>query len=307
VRLWWLPLAALFVAPVTGAAAQESPLPTLGPHRFVPATRIEDPFLNGYVQTTVALGAAANTSTPTFTLPDSTVVQAAPAENFYFSLGFAYQHRMKDWLAVVAGLEAAGRLGSNTRSLIADGITGNVGYRMGWKIRAVETTSFLLSGSVGLTNDATSLINILKWANDLVDGSGSDLVRSASSLRGRLGLHAAWAIDERFALLGTGLADYGESIEDEEANEWLGDLRFAVSYNLEQDLKVPLGLAATVGYSSVQVRDTTGIWFWRTRIAVQSREDFSIGIDFGTSYYESLQRNANTQFSELSIDTRYYF
>ena len=103
------------------------------------------------------------------------------------------------------------------------------------------------------------------------------------------------------------LAAIGESIEDEEANEWLGDLRFAVSYNLEQDLKVPLGLAATVGYSSVQVRDTTGIWFWRTRIAVQSREDFSIGIDFGTSYYESLQRNANTQFSELSIDTRYYF
>ena len=302
----WI-LLALLLASGTAARAEDGPMPALGSHRFVPATRIEDPFLNGYVQTSVALGTATNTSTPTFTLPDSTVVQAAPAEQVYFGLGFTYQHRMKDWLGVLVDLEAAGRLGSNTRSLVADGITGNVNYHLGWKIRAIETSSFLASGSIGLTNRATSLINILRWAEDLVSGSDADLVLSKRSLRGRLGMHAAWGISRRFGLLASGVADYGEPLDGHQSNTWQGEARFAVSYDLESDLRVPLGLAATVGYSGVDVLDTSSVWFWRTRLALQSRDDFSIGLDFGTSYFESLERNADTQFSEFSLDTRYYF
>ena len=168
--------------------AEDSPMPVLGDHRFVPATRIEDAFLNGYVQTSVAVGSATNTNTPEFVLPDSTVVQIAPASQLFFGLAFRYQHRMKDWLAVNATISAAGRMGSNTRSLLSDGVTGTVGYALGWKVRAVETSSFLMSGSFSLTNTALSLINVLDWADDIFEGRQSDLVRSRGFLRGRFGL-----------------------------------------------------------------------------------------------------------------------
>jgi hypothetical protein len=297
----------VIVALAGPSLAEDSPMPVLGDHRFVPATRIEDAFLNGYVQTSVAVGSATNTNTPEFVLPDSTVVQIAPASQLFFGLAFRYQHRMKEWLAVNATVSAAGRMGSNTRSLLSDGVTGTVGYALGWKVRAVETSSFLMSGSFSLTNTALSLINVLDWADDIFEGRQSDLVRSRGFLRGRFGLHTAWAINERFGLLGTGFASYGESIDSEAGNDWNGDVRLALSYNLEPDIGVPLGVSATAGYSGVQAFESSSVWFWRMRIAVQTREDFSIGVDLGTSYYESLQRNNNNQFTELSLDTRYYF
>ena len=82
----------------------------------------------------------------------------------------------------------------------------------------------------------------------------------------------------------------------------------ALSYDLERG---PEGTARSGPHRrdnpASPIVEGVAAWFWRTRISVQSHEDFSIGIDFGTSYYETLERSTNTQFGELSIDTRYYF
>ena len=76
----------LLLALAATANAQESVMPALGDHRFVPATRIEDPFINGYIQTSVALGRAINTDTPTYILPDSTVVTVSGSEQVFIGL-----------------------------------------------------------------------------------------------------------------------------------------------------------------------------------------------------------------------------
>ena len=174
----------MLLALASPVLAQDEAMPALDDHVFVPATQIEDPFLNGYVQTVVALGQAANSNVPSITLPDSTVIVGSRVEQLFFGLGFTYQHRMKDWLAVIAQVDAAGRLGSNTRTLIAEGLTGTVGYQLGWKIRAIETRSFLMSGSVRLSNNSSMLVNLLQWAEGIVEGTDSELVVSQGSLRG---------------------------------------------------------------------------------------------------------------------------
>ena len=105
-------LAILLIVVATPAAAEDTAMPRLGAHQFVPAPSIEEPFIVTQVETAVSLGQAISTSRPGLTLPDSTVIGGLTSEQFFIGLRFGYQHAMKEWLAVQVGLAASGRLGA---------------------------------------------------------------------------------------------------------------------------------------------------------------------------------------------------
>ena len=299
----------LILALTAQATAEEQEFPSLGDHRFVPVTALTEPFLVTYVQSTVGLGWTVNSTTPLINPSDSTMVGSVESDQLLTGLGFQYQQGVKDWLVVKLALDVVGRLGADTNSLLADGVTGAFGYDIGWMMRIYNTRSLLVSGSLGLGTGNATFLNLLALSEDLAAGEDAELVSSRTSLVGYGGLHAAWGINRRFGLLGSLYASYGESFDGSGDNSWHSDGRLALSYDMEQDLSIPLGLALT-GWRSendVNADSEAGTWFWQARLALQGRSDFSIGANFGVDYFEVASQSDRLQFTNFSIDMRYYY
>lgn len=291
------------------AAAEDSGFPRLGDHVFVPVLSLDEPFIVTQVQTAVGLGWTVNSTTPLIHPEDSTVLGSVESDQLLAGIGFKYQQKVKDWLATRLAFDVVARLGTDTNSILADGITGAIGYNISWILKMYSTQTVLVSGSVGLGNRNASFISVLDWFNAQQEDQDASLIRGRKSLDGYGGLHAAWGINRRFGLLGTFYASYGESFDGSGDNEWHSDLRAALSYNLEQDLDLPLGLALTGGRTEndANADSDTGTWFWTSRFALQGRSDFSLGLQLASYYIDSAGQSDKLQFFDVSIDMRYYY
>lgn len=188
-------------------------------------------------------------------------------------------------------------------------MTGLLGYELGWMMRLYRSGPVLVSGSVSLGTRNASFINLLDWASALTAGDDAELVQPRTSLVGTGGVHAAWGIDRRFGLLGALTASYGESLDGQGTNSWYSDVRAAVSYDVSQDVKIPLGLAVTGGRSENDVNADTdsGTWFWTVRLALQGRSDHTIGLQLSSSYFDTSGQSESLQVFQTAIDMRYYY
>ena len=306
VALLWLMAIIVLAAP---AMADESGLPRLGDHVFVPVLTLTEPFLVTHVQTAVGLGWTVNSTTPVFDPKDSTVVGSVESDQLLAGLGFRYQQGVKDWLAVRLGVGGIGRLGTDTNSMLADGVTGALGYDISWMMRIYRAQTVLVSGSVGLSKSNATFVSVLDWYNAQQAGEDASLVSPRTSLEGFGGLHAAWGINRRFGLLGSLVASYGESFDGGGANRWHSDVRAALSYNMAQDLSVPLGLVLAAGRTEndVNADSEAGTWFWSVRISEQGNDDFTIGLQLAGYYFDSAGQSDKLQFFDFAVDMRYYY
>jgi hypothetical protein len=291
------------------ATADESPMPRLGDHVFVPAMILVEPFITTFAQTSVSLGSTTNASFPIIDPVTGDVLGTAHADRLYAGIGFRYQHAAKDWLAVRLRLSTVGAVGTSTTSLVAEGITGSVGYNIGWQMRIHRSERFLLSGTVSLGNRRASFINLVDWVDGILSGVNVPLVRARQSLIGGGGVHAGWGVSRRFGLLGSLEAVYGESFDGKGKNAWSSDTRLALSYDLRHDIEVPLGLVLGGGFYENDTSSNTqeGVWFWSVRLAAQGRRDFTIGLDLVYSYFDSYYRDETVILPQFSIDMRYFY
>ena len=184
------------------AASQDDGIPRLGDHQFVPVLTIAEPFMTTFVQTRVDLAFTFDSQLPLYSPVDSTQLGLVNVDQAFTSLAFGYQHRVQDWLVVQTEVGFLGRLGTDTSSLVASGITGALMYELGWMIRMARTESTMLSGSLALGSTAATFVDPLGWANSIIEGEPARLVVSRGSLAGTGGLHGAWALGRRFGLLG---------------------------------------------------------------------------------------------------------
>jgi len=291
------------------AMADESGLPRLGDHVFVPVLTLTEPFLVTHVQTAVGLGWTVNSTTPVISPVDSSVIGIVGSDQLLAGIGFQYQQGVKDWLVVRLAVDVIGRLGTDTNSMLADGVTGALGYDISWMMRIYRAQTVLVSGSVGLSKSNATFVNVLDWYYAQQAGEDASLVNPRTSLEGFGGLHAAWGINRRFGLLGSLYASYGESFDGGGANRWHSDVRAALSYNMAQDLSVPLGLALAAGRNEndANADSDAGTWFWSVRISEQGHDDFTIGLQLGSYYFDSAGQSDKLQFFDLTVDMRYYY
>jgi hypothetical protein len=305
-----LPAISLVLVLVAAAAsAEEAGRPRLGDHEFVPVTDLMEPFLTTHVQTTVSLGQAVDTAVPVIAISDSTLIGTTEADLLIAALGFNYQQVVKDWLAVRLDIMAAGRLGTSTPTLLAEGFTGAVGYNLAWLLRVHRSRSLQLSTSLGLGTRSATFVNLIDWAQGILDGDSVALARSRNSLRGSAGLHAAWGLSRRFGLLGAYALDYGESFDGRGENRWSHDTRLALSYDAGTDLGIPLGAALAAGrFERNEGGDSdTGTWFWSLRVEIQGRDDFTLGLCYRLSSSKSPRTERDLRLGQLAVDMRYFY
>ena len=299
------------VGPPPGLAAQEAGQvrPKLGGHTFISTTATRDPFPRTFLRSTTGVGKTVNLIViPSFEIGDE-IVEEVKGTLLFAELDLAYQHRVQDWLAVWGRFNLAGRLGTNTGALLAEGVTTITGFELGWLLRLVETRSVVLSGTANLWSDGFTDVDILRWADGLVGGDSRELVESSPTVRGGGGLRFAWGINEGWGVLLTGEGGYGESPEPGAENGWVSDFAGGVSLDLRPYTGVPLGfvlIGASRGFDREEGRPDTRTNEIGIRTAFTGRDDFLVAIDSKMTDYDAAS-GSQVGVIRVALTLQYYF
>jgi hypothetical protein len=296
-------------APLLAQTEDQIRIPRLAGHTFVPNPFAPDPFIKTYVRNSVGIGKVPDLVTPIIVIEGDTVV-GLQGDLLNAILEFEYQQAIQDWVAFRAQIRVSGRLGTGVQSLLAQGITANTGFEIGWLFKLAQGRRTMLSGTLNLWNNSTTLVNLLDWVEGIVDGVQVPLTRTVPSTRGGGGLRFAWAVSD---LVGVNLlteVGYGESVDHLNDDEWFYKLAATVDFDLKTKTSVPLGFA--VGYRQLSVaeggQDISGnISEVLLRIAYTGSMDFRISLDMIWGQLPVTAQDQTLNVVSTLINLRYYF
>jgi len=292
------------------AAAQEPPRPSLAGHTFISTDLIPDAFVRTYLRSSVGYAQAAHIDYPPVVVNGDTLA-ALDGNLVYAILGVEYQHALRDWLAVRAGLGMRSRLGTQVTSLVSEGVTVTNGFEFGWLARLRATTRTMLCGSLAVTNQTVTVIDPKQFAEDVANGvADARLIDEVPTVRTAGGLRYAWAINRPFGFTVLTEGSYGESPRRRSPDSWEYVLGACMDFDAEAAWGVPLGAALAYRRMSLPVitaTDNGDASETVLRLAYNGRSDFLIGLDILGVLDRDNARAKAVWAGGAAIAMRYYF
>ena len=305
-------LAAALLFPATTAAQEPVPdrsgVPILFGHAFVLPALIRTPFVRTNVSNTVAIGQALDVEFGEVVLPSGDTLAALNGDLTFARLAFAYEHALRDWLSVWGRLEVNARLGTDVGSLLSAGVTLATGFELGWLAQMRETERSLLSASVFVRNSSHTLVDLGRWADQLVNGNTANLVVTSPTLRAGAGLSYAWVLNDLIGFIFEGDATYGEELRREE-NQFFFSGTAAMSLNLDTRTSVPLGMAVTFradSHPSVHGEQTSGWEAAGLRFSYTGRQDLRLSLT-AEGQLVPYRGDQTVTVGLISFDIQYFF
>jgi hypothetical protein len=237
-------LLALVAAP--SAHAQEDPRPSLAGHTFVPTDLVPDAFVRSYVRTSLGYAEAVSIDYPPIVISGDTL-QVLNGSLSYATLGIEYQAALQNWIAVRIGAGLVSRLGTQGSSLANEGVTITQGYDFGFLAKLRQTPKSMLCGSIAVTNQSVTIIDVRQFADDVANGvPNARLIDNVPTVRSDAGLRFAWAASRSFGVTLLGESSYGDAPRRQERTSWGWDLGTSVDYDAGPSQGIPVG--AALGY-----------------------------------------------------------
>ena len=225
------------------ARAQEDPRPSLAGHTFVPTDLVPDAFVRTYVRTSLGYASAQSIDYPPVVIGGDTL-KVLSGNLTYATLGLEYQARLRDWIATRIGLGLVTRLGTQGSSLVSEGINITQGYEFGFLARLRETPKSMLCGTLGVTNQWVTNIDVRQFAEDVANGvPNARLIDYVPAVRSSAGLRFAWAASPSFGVTALGASSYGDAPRRNELTSWGWDLGASVDYDAAPGHGIPVGAA----------------------------------------------------------------
>src|SRR5262245_26922389 len=187
----------------------------LGKHTFVPSVYVPGPFIQTYIRNSLGYAQSVELTTPPIEIGGETV-SGLKGDLLFAVLEFEYQHAVKEWLAVNVQIQGLSRLGTETQSLLFQGVTAAAGFKLGWMFKLWRNDRMLLSGTINLMNHSFTTINIAQYIENIIAAGGLDpdnkLVNATPSARGGGGLRWAYGVSQLVGLTFSVEGSYGESM-----------------------------------------------------------------------------------------------
>ncbi len=306
-------LGTLTIIPISLGA--QGSRPQLAGHGFVSSTLLPDPFIKTSLSTVVALGQAFDYQIAWPVLGDDTLY-VAEGEMTWLSLDFDYRQRVTDWLAVgVQGVGGA-RVGTSAASAVADGVSVVTAFRVGGLASLARSNRLALSAHVDVSRSSVSLLNILGFAEDLIDsveagGSVDSLSISYkfNAWRGHGGLRMAFSPTPLLGLSAMANFAVGEEFVSLEDAFLDVDLGATLDFNLHSVGIAPLGLVVSYRFSTFADRVETSLGNSHAAvigISYVGNEDFAAGLEVYASRIP-LADGDRVRVAMTGIRMRYYF
>jgi len=235
---------------VLGAAppvrAQEDPRPSLAGHTFVPTDLVPDAFVRSYVRSSLGYAEAESIDYPPLVIHGDTL-EVLNGSLSYAILSLEYQAVLRNWIATRIGGELVSRLGTQGSSLANEGVTITQGYDFGFLAKLRQTPKSMLCGSIAVTNQSVTIIDVKQFAEDVANGvPNTTLIDDVPTVRSNAGLRFAWAASPTFGVTLLGQGSYGDAPRRHERTSWGWDLGASLDYDAVPAHGIPLG--AALGY-----------------------------------------------------------
>ena len=292
-----------------GAGERNITVPRVGETRVTPTAFIPDPFINTQLKLSLGYGQSSTIATPLLEV-DGEPILGLEGQLLYVLVGFEYRYAIRDWLAVWAQISLAARLGNEIQSVLSQGASAATGFELGWLFRLYENDRHLLSTGISMRNGGATLVDILGWANGVIEGEDVELIRSVPTLGTAGDLRYAYAANDFTALQLIGTLSYSEAVDRVAGNEWYYGIGGLVSFDLSRRTGSPIGLALGYRYSTIpeggdEIVDNAHSAL--INISYMGRPDFHIGLDLQLQRVPIQGIEDPAEFFTAVISSQYFF
>jgi len=188
-------LAFALLAMSAGYLPAQEPSRELNGYEFIPSRIVADPFAITYFGTNTGGGMAFGLDTPFIDL-DGDTIGTLTGDVAFLALGFEYQQRLGQWLAVRVAFTGNGRIGTDEQSMLAQGVTGTFGWNLGATARIYQSQKVIISGALDFARSNIVGIDPFGFAQSIIDDGlteDNSLVESGNAISGILGARIGWA------------------------------------------------------------------------------------------------------------------
>jgi hypothetical protein len=297
---------ALFAMPL-GA---QQPDRVLNDYRFIPSGLVPDPFAISYFGTGTGGGMAFGLEPPFIDL-DGDTLGTLKGDVAFLALDFEYQQRFGSWLAARFALGGVGRVGVDEQSVLAQGVSGAVGWNLGATARIWQSRTLIVSAAVDFGRSDVVALTPFEFAESVVDeglDTDNSLVATTDAISTRASGRIGWAPADWIGI--TGILEGGVGDVTESDNEVILGGGGTVGVDFGQLSSIPIGLllsaeseAFTLGGSDLANRSTGfGLGLFYT-----GWDDFVIGVEATGRQLELRESEKSFEAFIAAFRLRYFF
>jgi hypothetical protein len=285
--------------------------PQMNDHQFITTTLVDGPFANTYFSLSAGVGSSSNYDYPL--VINGQEVQGLFGQITYVALDVRYQQNIKDWLAFLVTVRMKGRLGSQTISILTEGVNIGNSFNIGWLFKAFESRKLMLSAGLNLSTVSVTTLNFTDFVEKVIENGGitpdNKLIKTTNNTLGTVGLRGAYAFNRTFGCIANLNSGYGESVSG--VNRGYFDAGISFDANLDPNFSVPIGLA--IGYSwnnysqaDISFSNPQNIIF---KINYTGRKDFDLGAEVNAQFFtlDKLNQSIDMQVLFMKASIAYYF
>ncbi len=279
-----------------------------GGHRFIHNSVIPSPVIATFVRNSISIGQSSDLDVPVLQIGGEPIV-GLEGDLLFAGMDFEYQHAVKSWIAARARFRLVARLGTELGSLLSSGVTASTGFELGWLLKVVRSERVMLSASLDVSNNNTTIVDILGFVQDVVDSTEAELIRKTPSVRGGAGLRFAYGVSALFGITAAASGGYGESIDRRADNELFWRFGGSVDFDLREGTGVPIGLVLGGVFDTFPEGGediASNVWIGMFRIEYTGRNDLGLGLAFNSEHLGT-KDFGSLGLSTILVDLRYFF
>jgi hypothetical protein len=303
-----------FPSALTAQSHDPAAARTLNGHLFIPSGFIEDPFITTVVRAETGGGFAIKVARDIQNEVVDSLIDALVGDVAFINLQFEYQHALTDWLALGASGSAAARLGTGAQSMLAQGVTSMFGFRFRAVARLFQSDRWLLSSSVRVQPSTQYRLDILTFAQRVIDegqiSEDNSVVIRSDGVGAAAGLRGAYAPKPWVGFVFGGNLGYSDTFSEQGRSDLAHDFGGLASFDLNPLYGVPVGFLASARWDTFvldnsDITDKATTFGWG--VAYTGRDDFSLGLETGHTRIPLIQSDRTVTATVVKFNLKYFF
>jgi hypothetical protein len=288
-------------------------LPVLNGFRFMPTDLVKDPFVNTYFKVSAGNGLAIDLQSYVRNFK-GTVIDTISGDLTYVQGEVELQYAVNDWLSFNGSYGGAGRLGSNTFTILTAGVSYTTGYSLGSTFRLINKEKFALSGNAEFSDTKVFMYSIYDYIKRAVQNSGdttfhNDLLTEDLVLKLFMNVNAAYAPYNWLGILGSTGFGLGRPFQQRDRGNFKVALAGSVDFLNVKHINFPIGVLASLKYSAFSEtgENADNVFVIGLRLGYTGHKDFDVGVE--ATYSKLNYRKTDEQIKSIQTNAkvRYYF
>lgn len=314
---------ALTVSLAGAAMADESasdPAPRdFGGCLFIPTSLVPDPFISTSFTTGTGAGSAVNLVVPLYNLQGEKIAETSSSIAF-MQLGFDYQQAINRRVAVRAGLNGGGRMGTSASSVLAEGVSAVFGYGIGSTINLTRKPEWQLAATVDVRGSTLYGISPLGFVRAVVEAIAADdtaramsaedsLLAEGKSARFLGGVRAAYTPAPWIGFTGLLETGLGDKFSGDDGAISVTNFGIAASFDLNPLKRIPVGVLGAFRNESLSEKndDVGSSQAYCLSVFYTGRRFFALGLENTWSQIHQVRTDKKIDVAQTRFVMRYDF